>query len=45
MKPTSGGPNQVAAANAKILKVVCRLVRELKPSPVNPRLHTKKQVR
>jgi DNA modification methylase len=45
MKPTSGGPNQVGAANAKILKVVCRPIRELKPSPVNPRLHTKKQVR
>jgi DNA modification methylase len=45
MKPTSGGPNQVGAANAKILKVVCRPIRELKPSRVNPRLHTKKQVR
>ena len=45
MKPTSGGPNQVGAANPKILKVVCRPIRELKPSPVNPRLHTKKQVR
>ncbi len=45
MKPTSGGPNQVGAANPKILKVVCRPIRELEPSPVNPRLHTKKQVR
>ena len=45
MKPTSGGPNQVGAANVKILKIVSRPIRELKPSPVNPRLHTKKQVR
>src|SRR5437868_12590216 len=45
MKPKSDGPTQVEAANAKNLKVAGRLIRELKPSPVNPRLHTKKQVR
>src|SRR5438270_915817 len=45
MKPAGSGPSQLEADNPKFLKVVCRLIRELKPSPVNPRLHTKKQVR
>jgi DNA methylase/ParB-like nuclease domain len=46
MEPTSNNrKNEGAAAVAKCLKIVYRPIDELKPSPGNPRLHSKKQIR
>src|ERR1700731_3996449 len=39
------GVNKPGAADPKFLKIVYRLIRELKTNPINPRLHSQKQIR
>ena len=45
MKSPSSSPNKPGAADPKFLKIVYRLIRELKTNPINPRLHSQKQIR
>jgi len=45
MKSTRGDPKKAGNAGAKSLKIGYRPIRELEPDPVNPRSHSKKQVR
>ena len=45
MKSTRGDPKKSGNAGAKSLKIGYRPIRDLEPDPVNPRSHSKKQVR
>src|SRR6201984_2685335 len=45
MKSPSSSPNKPGGADPKFLKIVYRLLRELKTNPINPRLHSQKQIR
>ena len=45
MKSTRGDPKKAGNAGAKSLKIGYRPIRELEPDPVNPRSHSKKQLR
>ena len=45
MKPTGNDLKKTETTEANSLKIIWRLIEELSPSPANPRLHSKKQVR
>lgn len=45
MRAINNDGNNAEAGEARPLKVVYRLIDDLKPDPANPRRHSKKQIR